>query len=95
MSELSRFEKHLLETLEKRSVEALLDFIKEEVKHGTYLPNWYDIFKQQSEEVKIGALCKMIIHYQLTSEETKEWAKQKLEELNMSPNLYEKFNGDK
>ena len=79
----------LINVLEKRDVGSLERFVKKWTDAGIYPPEFYNEFKADSKEIKTASLCKMILSIQVNaiSKETREWAKEWLDDHGMSPEL--------
>ena len=79
----------LINVLEKRDVGSLERFVKKWTDAGIYPPEFYNEFKADSKETKTATLCKMILSIQVNaiSKETREWAKNWLDDHGVSPEL--------
>lgn len=76
----------LVNTLEQRSVDDLIEFIDKWVKKGVIDKGFQEYFLTRNSEVQLGTLCKMICNAKC-SHETKVWARKKLEEIGMSEEI--------
>lgn len=86
-SKLQKWDRELAEVLETRNVKKLIVFMKKWIKEGLYDEITVERFKKEPKNVQLGSMCKMIVHCDDVSYGTKLWAKQKLEELGMSPEI--------
>ena len=76
------------ETLEKRSVEALIEFQEKWSLVGFYSPRDVELFKRADPKVQMATLCKAIANVTTISVETRRWALLWLAMNGFSPNLH-------
>lgn len=74
--------------LETRNVDELIKFMEKWEEKGLYNSHTVEEFKKAPEQVKIGTMCKMIMNCTKISRKTKKWAKEKLDEMGWSYEIY-------
>lgn len=85
---IDTFVKERDEMLEKRSVQALIEFMQKWEKKGAYEKGFTKKFKRASEWVQMATLCKMICNVKKISSETKAWALDWLSKNGSRPEIF-------
>lgn len=74
--------------LETKSIEELIKFMEKWTQPGFYAKSIVKNFKKASEQVQIGTMCKMIMNCTNISKSTKKWAKNQLDKMGWSYEIY-------